>query len=302
MWPNADENNLTYQLTVAYRPSTKINAFATYSTSFKPIGVNVAGLPTVDGKPATDLAVIRPEDVKHYEIGIKTTLTRDFTFNVTFHNSDIKDYQTNVQSPEIGVNRGYLANAEKVRVRGVELDANLRASNHFSFFGALAYTDGKYVKFTNAPLPLEETGLTVNGQQLAFKDVSGGKLPGISDWAGSLGGEFITPAIFLGNASSFFIGGDAFYRSDFSSSPSPSAYLNIDGYTIVNARTGFRATNGLSAFIWARNLFNKDYHEQLLVAGGNAGQYASVLGDPRTWGVTLRLCYPITNAWVIPAY
>ena len=29
------------------------------------------------------------------------------------HNSDIKDYQTNVQSPEIGVNRGYLANAEE---------------------------------------------------------------------------------------------------------------------------------------------------------------------------------------------
>jgi iron complex outermembrane receptor protein len=288
---DADENNLTYNITVAYRPNKKINTFASYSTSYKPVGVNVSGLPTVNGKTATDLAVIKPEDLKHIEVGIKTTFTENFTFNVTFHNSDIKDYQTNVQSPEIGVNRGYLANAEKVRVRGVEMDANLRANKHFTFFGALAYTDGKYVKFTNAPLPLEETGLTVNGQQVAFKDISGGKLPGISDWAGSLGGEFITPAVFLGKASNFFIGVDGFYRSDFSSSPSPSAYLNIDGYTLVNARLGFRSNNGLSAFVWARNLFDKDYHEQLLVAGGNAGQYASVLGDPRTHGLTVRYSF-----------
>ncbi|MGZ5248561.1 MAG: TonB-dependent receptor domain-containing protein, partial [Flavitalea sp.] len=231
------------------------------------------------------------EDVKHYEIGIKTNFTPDLTFNITFHNSDIKDYQTNVQSPEIGVNRGYLANAEQVRVRGFEIDANLRANKNFSFFGALAYTDGKYIKFTNAPLPLEETGLTKDGQQVAFKDISGGKLPGISEWAGSLGGEFSTPAVFIGNKSRFFFALEGFYRSEFSSSASPSAYLNIDGYTLVNARTGFRATNGLSMFVWSRNLFNKNYHEQLLIAGGNTGQYASVLGDPRTWGITLRYSF-----------
>ena len=289
---DADENHLTYQLTVSYRPNQKINAFATYSTSYKPIGVNVAGLPSgSNGQPLLDLAVIKPEYVSHYEVGIKTTFTKDLTFNVTAYNTDIKDYQTNVQSPEIGVNRGYLANAEKVRVRGVEVDANLRAGTHFTFFGALAYTDAKYVKFTNAPLPLEETGLTVNGQQVAFKDISGGRLPGVSDWAGSLGGEYITPAVFLGNTTRFFIGLDGYYRSDFSSSPSPSAYLNVDGYAIANARLGFRTTSGLSAFVWSRNLFDKDYHEQLLVAGGNAGQYASVLGDPRTWGVTVRYSF-----------
>ena len=285
---DADENNLTYQLTVAYRPDRRLNAFATYSTSFKPVGVNVSGLPTVNGQPATNLAVIKPEYLKHYEIGIKTTPTDNFTFNATFHNTDIDDYQTNVQSPEIGVNRGYLANADKVSVKGVELDANLKANNHFSFSGALAYTDGEYVKFTNAPLPLEETGLTKDGVQVAFKDISGGKLPGISKWAGSLGGEFTTPAVFLGEAKKFFLAVDGYYRSSFSSSPSPSAYLNIDEYMLVNGRLGFKATQGLSAFVWVRNMFNKDYYEQLLPAGGNAGHYAGVLGDPKTYGVTVR--------------
>ena len=76
----ADETNFTYQLTLAYRPSKYINAFATYSTSFKPIGVNVAGLPTVNGEPALDLAVIEPEDIKHYELGIKTNPTENFFY------------------------------------------------------------------------------------------------------------------------------------------------------------------------------------------------------------------------------
>jgi iron complex outermembrane receptor protein len=285
---DADENNLTYQLTVAYRVNKRLNAFATYSTSFKPVGVNVAGLPTVNGQTATDLAVIKPEDVKHYEVGIKTNPTDNFTLNFTFHNSDIKNYQTNVQSAELGVNRGYIANAEEVNVKGLEVDANIKANNHFSFSGALAYTDARYVKFTNAPLPLEETGLTENGVQKAFKDISGGELPGISKWAGSLGGEFTTPTVLFGKAAKFFIALDGYYRSSFSSSPSPSAYMNIDGYTLVNGRLGFRATNGLSAFIWGRNLFDKDYYEQLLPAGGNAGHYAGVLGDPRTYGITLR--------------
>ena len=96
----------------------------------------MAGLPTVNGQAATDLAVIKPEDVKNIEVGIKTNPIDNFTLNLAFYNTDIKNYQTNVQSPELGVNRGYIANAEKVNVKGVEIDANIIANNHFSFYGA----------------------------------------------------------------------------------------------------------------------------------------------------------------------
>lgn len=284
----ADERNFTYAFTVAYKPSHRVNAFATYSTSFKPVGVNVAGLPTKDGAADTSLATIKPEYTTHYEVGVKTTPVDGLTVNLTFHHSDIEDYQTNVQTAELGVNRGYIANAPKVSVQGAELDINYRVNTKFSFFGALAYTDGKYVEFTNAPLPLEETGRTVDGVQVAFKDISGGPLPGISKWSGTLGGEYSTPAAFLGKAGRFFLALDGFYRSSFSSSPSPSAYLNIDGYALVNGRLGFKSVSGLSAFIWGRNILDQNYFEQLLAAGGNAGHYAAVLGDPRTFGVTLR--------------
>lgn len=286
---SADEYNFTYSVTAAYKPNKQINAFATYSTSFKPVGVNVAGLPPIVGgtAPDLDLAVIKPEDTKHYEVGIKTNPIDNLTLNLTFHNSDIKNYQTNVQSPDLSVNRGYIANAEKVNVKGLELDANIRVDQNFSFYGAAAYTDAKYVRFTNAPLPLEETGAAVS-----FKDISGGALPGVSKWAGTLGGEFATSVkSIIGKDTKFFIAIDGAFRSSFSSSPSPSKYLNIDGYTLLNARTGFKAVQGLSAYIWSRNLLDKDYFEQLLPAGGNAGHYAGVLGDQRTFGVTLRYAF-----------
>ena len=288
---DADENNFTYNVTLAYKPTSRINAYVTYSTSYKPVGVNVAGLPTIDGQPATDLAVIKPEDVKHVEVGIKTTPVANATLNLTVYNTGINNYQTNVQSPELGVNRGYIANAEEVRVRGVELDGSITISKSVKLYGAAAYTDGEYVKFTNAPLPLEETGTTVDGVQVAFKDISGETLPGISKWSGSLGGEFTTPVNFLRQGGRFFFAVETFYRSTFSSSPSPSKYLNVDGYSLVNIRTGFRVSGGVSATLWARNVLNKDYFEQLLPAGGNAGHYAGVLGDPRTYGVTVHYSF-----------
>ena len=280
---DASEGNFSGQLTVQYKFSKNVNAFGTYSLSYKPIGVNVGGLPTASGRVLTELATVKPEAVSHLEFGLKTKPSANSVLNIVFHNTDIKDYQTQVQTPEPGVNRGYLANAERVRVIGLEIDGNIKANNHILFTGAFAYTDGKYVKFTNAPVPIEEVG----GPQ-AFKDISGGQLPGISKYAGSLGTEITGKGSLLGLKGNFFGGLDVYYRSTFSSSPSPSAFLDIEGYALLNGRVGFRASNGLSIFIWGRNLGNKDYYEQLLVAPGSAGQIGGILGDPRTYGITLR--------------
>jgi iron complex outermembrane receptor protein len=280
---DTDDTDFSGNLTVSYKVSDKINAYATYAKSYKPVGVNVAGLPTLAGQPILELAVIKPEDVNHYEIGVKTSPFKNSIFNLTYFNTEIKDFQTNVQAAELGVNRGYLANADKVRVKGAELDASFIINKHFTINGAATYTDGKYVKFTNAPLPLEETGAAIS-----FKDVSGTDLPGVSKWAGSLGGEYTEDAKFFSNAGKFFVALDGYARSEFSSSPSASKYLIVDGYALFNGRLGFRASEGLSVHIWGRNLLDKDYYEQLLPAGGNAGQYAGVLGDQRTYGITLR--------------
>jgi iron complex outermembrane receptor protein len=285
---DVEDTNFSGNLTVAYKPSEHFNAYATYASSYKPVGVNVGGIPTDANGPITELAKVKSEEVNHYEVGVKTNPFNNTLINFTVYNTDIKNYQTLVQSEDPTLNRGYLANAEKVRVRGAELDGRITVSKNLSFNAALSYTEGQYVSFKNAPLPLEETGLKVDGKSIYSKDISGSELPGISKWAGTLGGDLSKGGQFFGNKGKFFVAIDSYSRSSFSSSATPSKYLVVNGYSIFNGRIGFRASEGLSVFVWGRNLLDKNYFEQLLPAGGNAGQYAAVLGDQRTYGVTLK--------------
>jgi iron complex outermembrane receptor protein len=282
---NADVSNRNFsgQVTLAYKQSKNFNTFLTYSTGYKPVGLNLGGIPNINGQPALELATIKPEETKHVELGFKTRPSVNTTFNLTAYNTDISDYQTLVQTPDPAVNRGYLANAEGVRVRGIEVDGTWSLTKHFSFYGNLAYTEAIYTSFKNAPVPLEETGGTK-----FFKDISGQDLPGVSKWAASFGAEYTNVAKLLGQTGEFYIAVDNYARSRFSSSATPSKYLNIEGYSLLNARIGFRAVKGVSISVWGRNVLNQNYFEQLLPAGGNAGQYAAVLGDPSTYGITLR--------------
>ncbi|WP_299250697.1 TonB-dependent receptor [uncultured Cytophaga sp.] len=283
----ATNNNLSGNLTVSYRVHNSINTYVTYSNAYKPVGVNVGGLPTdKNGNADLSLAIVKPEYTNQFEFGVKTTPAKNAVLNFALFDTEVKNYQANVQSPELGVNRGYLANAEKVRVRGFEVDGNIKVNKYLSFNGALSYTEGIYQKFTNAPLPLEETG-----SKVSYKDISGSTLPGISKWASSIGAEIALPGKLITNEGKYFFAVDNFNRSKFSSSPSPSQYLNINGYSLFNARLGFRATKGLTVFVWSRNVFNKNYYEQLLPASGNNGLYAGVLGDQRTFGTTFRYVF-----------
>ncbi|QIL42431.1 TonB-dependent receptor [Pedobacter sp. HDW13] len=292
---NVDNNNLSGNLTVSYRPNVNLNIYGTFSTAYKPVGVNVGGLPTTStGAADLSVAVVKPEYVQHYELGLKTRPVRGALLNVTAFDTDIKDYQTNVQSPQLGVNRGYLANAEKVNVKGLEIDGTYQLERFLTLNAAVAYLDGKYVTFTNAPLPLEETGHTeiINGTatQVAFKDASGGRLPGISKWNISGGSEFSLPGTLATKVGRFFVAADASYRSDYSSNPTPSSVLVVKGYGLFNARLGFKSDK-FSLFVWSRNIGNRNYYEQLQAAAGNSGLYAGVLGDPRTYGATIRYAF-----------
>ena len=69
-------------------------------------------------------------------------------------------------------------------------------------------------------------------------DVSGQRLPGISKWSFSFGGEYNVPVGSKGGEA--YVGYDGNYRSRFSSNPSPSAYTWIEGYSLSNVRAGYR--------------------------------------------------------------
>ena len=285
--PDVEDTNWSGQFSAAYALTDEINTYATYATSFKSVGLNLGGVPTdAAGVPALNAATVRPESVRHVEAGVKTELRPGMIANVAIYNTGIEDFQTQVQNAQLGVQRGYLANAEEVRVRGVEFDGSARLGTYLSVYGALAYTDAKYIRFVDAPVALEDTG----GPSSSV-DISGSRLPGISEWAASLGGEVSTRGSLLGRAGEVFGAVDTNFRSSFSSSPTPSRYLVVDGRTLVNARVGFRWTDGWTLSVWARNLLDHDYLESLQPGAGGSGLYTAQVGDPRTYGVTLRLSF-----------
>jgi len=280
---DVDDTNLSGQMTLAYRFTPSVNGYGTFATGFKSVGLNLNGVPTdAQDRPVLAAAIVKPEDVHHFEAGVKTQPFRGATANVAVYDTQIKDFQTQVVNASVGVLRGYLANAKKARVRGVEFDGSARAGKHLSLYGASAYTDGIYVSFPDAPPPLEDTGGP------SVKDISGSALPGISKWASSFGAEFSTPSDLLSRPGEFFFGLDASYRSSFSSSATASRYLVVDGYSLVNGRVGFRWSDGWTVSLWSRNLLNKDYFELLNAAPGNTGLYVGQPGDSRTFGVTVR--------------
>ncbi len=280
--PKFDNWNLSGDITLAYEVSPDIHSYATYARSYKSGGINLSGLP-LDGNnnPILSTETVKPETVNHYELGLKTQLLdRRATINLAAFWTDIYDYQATVNNFQLAVLRGYLANAGKVRTRGIEFDSAFRPTGGLNLYVNGAYTDAKYVRFANAPCPPELSG---GANSPPFCDISGQRLPGVSKWAFSYGAEYNWS---LGDGQ-LYVGYDGSYRSDFSSNPSPSAYMNIPGYSLSNFRVGYRKGDKLNVFAWVRNAFDQNYYELLTTQSGNTGLIVGQPGDPRTVGVTL---------------
>ena len=196
---------------------------------------------------------------------------------------------------QLTVIRGYLPNADKVRSRGFEFDSSFRPSKRLNLYFNGAYTDATYERFTNAPCPPELSGGTVTTGRPGLAgvagslspvvcNISGQRLPGISKWSFSYGGEYNVPV--GGSGGEVYVGYDGNYRSSFSSNPSPSAYTWIGGYSLSNVRAGYRA-EGFNVFGWVRNALDKNYFELLSTQSGSTGLIVGQPGDPRTYGLTI---------------
>lgn len=300
--PKFDSWNLSGDLTAAYEVADDIHAYATYARSYKSGGINLSGLPLdATNTPILSAATVRPEKVNHYELGLKTQfLDRRVTLNLAGFWTEISEYQATVTNGQLGVLRGYLANAGKVRTRGIEFDSAFRPTSRLSLYANGAYTDAKYVKFVDAPCPPELSGGTTAAAGQAASapgtpggispqncDISGQRLPGVSKWAFSYGAQYSVPASVGDLRGTVYLGYDGSYRSTFSSNPSASAYTNINGYALSNVRLGFKADDGLNVFGWLRNAFDAKYFELLALQSGSTGLVVGQPGDPRTYGVTV---------------
>ncbi|WP_354292285.1 TonB-dependent receptor [Sphingomonas sp. PvP055] len=273
---SAKNDSLSGLATLGWKATDDVLLYATYSRGSKSQGLNLTNL------PAGVSPVVAPEKVDNFEAGIKSQFfDRAVTLNLAGYWTEVANYQTTIVQQLIGTNTyiNYIANIPKVRSRGFEGDAAWRVSPHVSFTGSVAYTDAVYANYPNGPAPVE----TLN--QGAVQDMTGKPLAGVPKWSAALGGDGSIP---LRGGSELYGHADWSYRSSYYTVASNSRYGLVPGYDLANARVGVRLAGGkYDVSVWARNLFGKDYFQTLSVL--NYGLFTATLGDPRTFGGTVRV-------------
>ena len=272
-------DSLTGSVNLAYTFEGGVLAYASYARGYKAGGLNLSNINTA-GANAVD-PVIAPETIDSYEAGLKSTwFDRRLTANLALFWTDDDQYQTTAVN--LINNTSYLTNAGSVRSRGVELDLRAAPVQGLSLYGSATYDDASYTRYKQAACPIEI-------QLTTYCDLTGRRLPGVSLWAGSGGGEYRRAAGTWKSATLEAYGGfDVNYRSAYYTTAADSEYSKIPGYALVNLRLGIAAEDGAwDLQVWGRNVFDKVYY--LSLAAASTGAVSGTLGDPRTFGVTLRV-------------
>lgn len=228
------------------------------------------------GKPL----IINPEKSTDYEIGVKTKLFGGrATLNGNLYWNDIRDYQAaqiDLSRPTLG---NFLGNAARVRLRGVEIEGEAKLGGGFSASLNGSFNDATYRSYTNAPAPIEFSNV------VSTVDLSGKRVIGSSKWSGQASLNYDAP---ISGRVALTVYLNQTYRSATNLLNPISAYGYQGAYGLTNGGIGLHGTDGrYSLLFWARNIFDKRYAVGI-GAANSVSPFVKVLGDPRTFGATLK--------------
>ena len=280
------DGDFTGRANISYEMTDEILGYASYARGAKSGGINMAGLALDNNNlPALNTAVVKPERNTAYEIGVKTQFfDRRLILNLDAYYTSVRDFQTNVTDTGAAVAlRTYLANIPKVRVKGLEGDAIAQVSQNLQLRASAAYAAGKYVSYPNGPCPIERIGTGTSAC-----DLSGRGLSGLPKWSVTFGADYTQPMSVLGRDSALLLHADSNAKTRVFGDPTASAYTVIQGYTVVNGSIGVRFGPSVELSVFARNLFNKNYIQNVTIQAGNSGLIVSTPSDPRLIGITVR--------------
>lgn len=265
------DNSLAGTANISYKVRPDLLVYATYSRGNKSGGLNLTGIPA--GVPTT----VKPERTDNFEIGLKSQFfDRKVTANLAGYWTIVHDYQTSISTENsAGVFIQYIANIPKARSRGFEADLSWSPTDLISFSASTAYTDARYIRYPDGPQQFENPS--------PVTDLSGKTLAGVPKFTYTLNADLAQPV----DALQVYGHADWSHRSSFFTAVSDSRYSLVPGYGLANLRVGLRRPDQRwDVSLWVRNLFDKDYFQTLSPA--NTGLVTGLIGDPRTFGATLR--------------
>ena len=272
------EEKFTGTVKVAYRFSEAVLAYASYARGYKAGGFNLdriaSTVQTVPGQataPVLDTS-FAPEMVDSYELGVKNTLLdNSLLLNATAFYQDYSDFQLNAFNGLVFT----VTSVPKVVSKGVDVDFLwFTPVDGLNFNGGVTYAETYYPKSTPVAL-----GGNLPGSRLSLAPL----------WSGSLAVTYerdltadLTGRVSL-NAKSV---------SSYNTGSDLNPIKNQPGYTVVNARVAIGSQDDRwSLEAWAQNLFDEVYYQVAYDAPFQPASFNAFLGQPRSYGLTLRLNY-----------
>jgi len=260
-------NNVLMNFNTSYQLTHDLLAFATFSQGERRGGAN--GVPTkgvLGASPA--FLFFKPDTVDNYEVGLKGKVGRDFQFSSAFYWVEWHNPQVNVSTP-VGAFPA-VVNGVAARSQGVDLDARYRVIESVTLSATYSYNHSQLLD------PIEVGGVSYGA--------AGTRLPGTPQHTVSLGGDYdhaLTDRLdFNGHV-------DVSYRSDMTTSLTPSLDEDLTGFAIVNASAG------VSHGPWRLGLFVDNLTNTRGVVSANPiGPFGSGPYDARS--MNNRLSRPLT--------
>lgn len=260
-------SQFTPNANLRYRLSPTVMVYANASKGFKSGGFNDA-LGNADG------IGFGPESLWNYETGVKAELLdRRLVINTALYSMDWSKIQLSEDNPATPNYDPIILNGGKAHSRGVEIEVTARPTPRLVLGGNLSLQDAK---FDGGKLP--------SGEPLTH-------IPYAPAYTADINAEYRLPATDLGTVSvygEYQMRGRTYLTND----------VDPDGvvhpYGLVNLRLALEPSDGRWRLaLWGKNLADKTYEQRIfdLSEQSFVGQKFIILGEPRTFGVELKLSY-----------
>ncbi len=244
-----------------------VSTYASYSEGYKAGGFNLDR--EFDGSLAFE-----EETVSAYELGLKSALMGgQLLANAAIYYNQFDNFQLNTFNGSQFV----VTSIPEAISQGVELDLIWRTPvEGLSYQGGVAYTEAEYGSFTPAP-----------GQSARLPN---SRLTNAPLW--SLTNSVTYEKGLFNDATRGLVYFDTRYASAQNTGSDLNPTKVQEGYWLVNGRLAlYTPDDRYGVELWGRNLFDEDYAQIMFDVPLQTGAYGAFLGDPRTYGVTVRARY-----------
>jgi iron complex outermembrane receptor protein len=276
------EDYLNATVKLAYHFTDEVMGYASWGNGTKAGGFNLARVtnPAAANPLAPILDTEFPrETVNSFEIGMKSELAqKTVRLNADVFEQQYHDFQLNTFTGIVFV----VSSLPDVNSKGAELSLDwLTPLTGLSLSGGVVYADTVITNFGDA-LYLFATNRLNN--RPSFSPL----------WSGVVSAAY---QVQLSSSLALRISADEKYNSSYNTGSDLDPLKLQGSYGILNARIGIGAPDGKWTFeVWGQNLADKGYFQvafdapfQGLAVPGFNNQIDSFVGDPRTFGATIRV-------------